>query len=116
MDLMSTISGSLLAGFFPAGWDLKHIDDCASQPPQTVTERQSWWHPQFEAVVCETVADFDVMMGHEIAATIRAAREAGRKQILILPVGPMGMYRWAVYFLTEWGVRSDHVWGFNMAE
>jgi glucosamine-6-phosphate deaminase len=113
---MTTIDGSLLESFFPAGWDLRRIDACASHPPETVTERQPWWHPQFEPVVCETVADFDVMMGHEIALTICEAREAGRKQILILPVGPMGMYRWAVYFLKEWDVACDHVWGFNMDE
>ena len=28
----------------------------------------------------------------------------------------MGMYRWAVYFLKEWGVTCDHVHGFNMDE
>jgi len=56
------------------------------------------------------------MMGHEIALQIRRVREAGRKLALIFPVGPMGMYRWAVYFLREWGVSCDHVWGFNMDE
>ena len=35
---------------------------------------------------------------------------------MILPVGPMGMYRWAVYFLKEWNVSCDHVFGFNMDE
>ena len=28
----------------------------------------------------------------------------------------MGMYRWAVYFLKEWNVSCDHVFGFNMDE
>ncbi len=116
MDLMTTMAGSLLENFFPAGWDLKKIDAVAGVSPDRVTERQPWWHAEFEPVVCETVADFDVMMGHEIALTICEAREAGRKQILILPVGPMGMYRWAVYFLKQWDVACDHVWGFNMDE
>ncbi len=116
MDLITTIAGSLLESFFPAGWDLKKIDAIASLPPQRVAERQPWWHAGFEPIVCETVADFDVMMGHEIAMTICESREAVRKQILILPVGPMGMYRWAVYFLKEWDVKCDHVWGFNMDE
>ena len=40
-----------------------------------------------------------------------------KQQIMfILPVGPMGMYRWAVYFLKEWGVSCKHVHGFNMDE
>ena len=55
-------------------------------------------------------------LGHEIALTIRRTRAAGREAALILPVGPMGMYRWAVYFLSEWGVACDHVHGFNMDE
>ena len=55
-------------------------------------------------------------MGHEIALTIRRAGEAGKQLAMILPVGPMGMYRWAVFFLTEWGVDCGHVHGFNMDE
>ena len=55
------------------------------------------------------------MLGHEIARAIRRAA-SGRPVALILPVGPMGMYRWAVYFLKEWGVSCDHVHGFNMDE
>src|SRR5262249_22284024 len=46
----------------------------------------------------------------------QTTRQAGRPLALILPVGPMGMYRWTVYFLTEWGVSCDHVHGFNMDE
>jgi glucosamine-6-phosphate deaminase len=116
VDLISTLPGSLLENFFPAGWDLKRMDRCASYAPERIDERQPWWHAGFEPVVCETVGDFDVMMGHEIAATIRRARDEGRNEILVLPVGPMGMYRWATYFLSEWGVGCEHVWGFNMDE
>jgi glucosamine-6-phosphate deaminase len=116
MNLMTTLAGSLMEGFFPRGWDLARIDACASHPPRSVSDRQDWWHPRFEPVACKTLEDFDVKLGHEIALTIRLAREAGRPSALILPVGPMGMYRWAVYFLTEWGVPSDHVHGFNMDE
>ncbi len=56
------------------------------------------------------------MMGHEIALQIRLARDEGKALVLILPVGPMGMYRWAVYFLKEWSVPCSHVYGFNMDE
>lgn len=116
MDLLSTLSGSLMEGFFPAGWDLKAIDACVDSDPQTITIRQKWWHKGFVPVECSSVADFDMMLGHEIALTIKRARDAGEQLALILPVGPMGMYRWAVYFLTEWGVPADHCWGFNMDE
>lgn len=116
MDLLSTISGSALEGFFPTGWDLKKIDDCIDPDPSTVTERQSWWHDGFEPVICDTVADLDTFMGHEIALTIKQAKDRGEQLAMILPVGPMGMYRWAIYFLKEWNVDCSHVHGFNMDE
>jgi glucosamine-6-phosphate deaminase len=116
IDLTSTLPGSLLEGFFPAGWDLQKIDACCAHPPEAVLARQPWWHPDFSPVPCESLSDFDVMLGHEIAMQIRRTRGAGRKLALILPVGPMGMYKWAVYFLREWNVGCDHVWGFNMDE
>ena len=116
MDLISTLPGSLLENFFPAGWDLAKIDSCVDDDPATITNRQDWWNPNFEPIACETLADFDTFMGHEIAKTIRTAREAGEKLVMILPVGPMGMYRWAVFFLKEWNVPCDHVYGFNMDE
>lgn len=116
MDLLSTLSGSLLEGFFPAGWDLAVIDACVDPDPSTIGARQKWWNKKFEPIPCATQADFDTLMGHEIAWTIKQARDAGEQLAMILPVGPMGMYRWAVYFLQEWGVSCDHVHGFNMDE
>jgi glucosamine-6-phosphate deaminase len=116
INLTSTLKGSLLEGFFPAGWDLAKIDACCANPPEAVLERQPWWNADFQPVPCETLADFNTMLGHEIAMQIRRTRQEGRKLALILPVGPMGMYRWAVYFLKEWGVACDHVSGFNMDE
>ena len=116
LNLISTIEGSLLEGFFPAGWDLGRIEACCSHAPDEIYERQDWWNADFELAPCATVNDFEVQMGHEIALEIRKAREAGRELVLILPVGPMGMYRWIVYFLTEWQVGCSHVHGFNMDE
>jgi glucosamine-6-phosphate deaminase len=116
MNLLTTIQGSMLEGFLPTGWDLARIDACCSHPPSAIHERRPWWSPRFEPVSCESVTDFDVMMGHEIARTIQRTRQEGKPLALILPVGPMGMYRWAVYFLKEWKVSCDHVHGFNMDE
>ena len=115
MDLVSTIAGSNLDGFFPDGWDLARIDGCIGEPG-TETQRRDWWHSDFRPVECRSVEDFDVLMGHEIAMTIKRTRDAGEQLAIILPVGPMGMYRWAVYFLKEWGISCDHVHGFNMDE
>jgi glucosamine-6-phosphate deaminase len=86
INLLATIKGSLLEDFFPKGWDLQRIDACCT------------------------------MMGHEIAMEIRNTKEEGKQIVFILPVGPMGMYRWVVYFLTQWNIDCSHVYGFNMDE
>ncbi|HZU37256.1 MAG TPA: hypothetical protein VFA18_15140 [Gemmataceae bacterium] len=116
MDLISTISGSLMDGFFPAGWDLTQIDRLGALGPADLPRREPWWHAGFEPVACASLADFDTYMGHEIARTVQQTRQDGRPVAFILPVGPMGMYRWAIYFLREWNVPCDHMHGFNMDE
>jgi glucosamine-6-phosphate deaminase len=116
MNLLTTIQGSMMEGFLPTGWDLAKLDRLADAPAEELNKRESWWHPQFEPIACSDFADFDTFMGHEIAREILLARQAGRPIAFILPVGPMGMYRWTVYFLNEWGVSCDHVHGFNMDE
>jgi glucosamine-6-phosphate deaminase len=116
MNLLTTFAGSLMEEFLPQGWDLAKIEACCSHPPESIGARRPWWHHDFEPVACTSLTDFDVMLGHEIARAIRRTREQRRTAALILPVGPMGMYRWAVYFLKEWDVSCDHVHGFNMDE
>ena len=112
MDFLSTVKGSLLEGFFPEGWDMAKIDACCDKG----VAREAFWHKDFQPVECDAVADFDTYMGHEIALQIKNARDAGQKLAIILPVGPMGMYKWAAYFLNEWKVNCDHVTTFNMDE
>lgn len=116
INLLTTLKGSLLEGYFPKGWDLAAIDKVCARKPETVAIREKWWHKEFAPISCASLADFDVMLGHEIAREIADAAEADRQIAFILPVGPMGMYRWAVYFLKEWGVGCKHVHGFNMDE
>ena len=112
MDFMSTVKNSLLEGFYPAGWDMAKIDACCEKGMQ----REDFWHKDFQPVACDNIHEFDMMMGHEIAQQIKLARERGEKLAMIIPVGPMGMYRWAVYFLKEWNVKCDHCYTFNMDE
>ena len=106
----------MLEGFYPAGWDFNKIDACCSNPPEAIFDRQSYWNKNFNVVKCENIHDFDMMMGHEIAMEIKQTEQDGRKLAMILPVGPMGMYKWAVYFLKEWNISAKHVFGFNMDE
>ena len=112
MDFLSTVEGSLLDGFYPKGWDLKKIDECCEKG----VAREDFWHPDFTPIECDNIYEFDTYMGHEIALSIKKAAEKGEKLAMILPVGPMGMYRWAAYFLNEWDVDCSHVYTFNMDE
>ncbi len=112
MDFMSTVQGSLLENFYPVGWDMAKIDACCEKG----AEKEDFWNPAFTPIPCRDIHDFDTYMGHEIAMQVKLTHEAGQKLIMILPVGPMGMYRWAAYFLNAWDVPCDHVTTFNMDE
>ena len=112
MDFMSTVAGSLLENFYPVGWDMAKIDACCEKG----VAREDFWNADFNPVECNDITEFDTLMGHEIALQIKETRDAGRKLAMILPVGPMGMYKWAAYFLNKWKVCADHVYTFNMDE
>lgn len=112
MDFLSTVTGSDCESFFPKGWDIAKIDACCEKG----VAREAFWNSDFNPVECENINDFDTLMGHEIALQIKLAAEEGKKLAMILPVGPMGMYKWAVYFLTSWKVDCKHVYTFNMDE
>ena len=116
LNLINTLKGSLLENFFPEGWDLAKFDKICSRSPDEITMREPWWNENFKPVPCETLADFDTLMGLEIALEIKKAKDEGRNIVFILPVGPMGMYRWAVQFLKSWNISCGHVYGFNMDE
>ena len=115
MDFNSTVKGSALEGFYPAGWDFEKIDACVGAP-ETVCDRQNFWNPNFNPVMCDSLGEFETYMGHEIAMQIKLAADRNEKIAFILPVGPMGMYKWVVYFLKEWNVSCGHVYTFNMDE
>ena len=116
MNMLDTIRESNFEGVLPPGWDLHKIQACVSHAPEAAFDRQAFWHSDFSLINCENLEEFGVYMGHEIAMQIRQAKENGNELILILPVGPMGMYRWAVYFLQQWRIDCKHVHGFNMDE
>lgn len=115
MNFQSTVKGSALENFYPAGWDFAAIDACVGRPEE-ICNRQEQWNAGFSPVPCATLSDFETYMGHEIALNIKTAADAGQKIAFILPVGPMGMYRWTVYFLRAWKVNCGHVYTFNMDE
>ena len=116
INFNETVGGSLLEGFYPKGWDMEKIDECCSHSPKDIAERQDFWNPDFDIAACKSVEEFNVKLGHEIALEIRESKEKGQTLALILPVGPMGMYEWIVYYLKRWNVSCDHLYCFNMDE
>ena len=116
MDMLSTLRGSYFSEVFPNGWNIEKIKVCVSNEPETVCTVQAHWSADFRPIPCSNLEEFGVYMGHEIAMQIRQTKAEGRELILILPVGPMGMYKWAVYFLKQWNIDCGHVYGFNMDE
>lgn len=116
MDMLNTLYGSYFSTIFPKGWNIEKIKECVSNEPETICETQAHWNSGFQPIPCSNLEEFGVYMGHEIALQIKLAKEEGRELILILPVGPMGMYKWAVFFLRQWNVSCSHVHGFNMDE
>ena len=53
MDFNSTVKGSLLEGFYPAGWDMEKIDRLCSCPPESVCDPQDFWNPGFTPIPCD---------------------------------------------------------------
>ncbi len=116
IDMLSTIKGSMLEGFYPKGWDLRKLDACCGLGLKGVLRRGKWWHRNFVPRAVENVGEMDVRMGDAIADEIEGTRKAGRELAIILPVGPMGMYKTVVKRLKKSGTKCDHVTTFNMDE
>ena len=114
MNFITTLKGSALEGFYPEGWDFEKIEEICKLSEGELLKREDWWHKDFCPVECDSLADFEVMLGYEIAEKIEKAN--GKKIAFILPVGPMGMYRWTFYFLRKKCISCKNVYTFNMDE
>jgi glucosamine-6-phosphate deaminase len=116
LTMLNTIRGSLIEGFYPRGWDLARIDRCCDLGLKKVTTPARHWNEDFRAVPVKDVSAMDVAMGDAIADQIESTRKEGRRLAIILPVGPMGMYRQVVARLKQSRLKADHVHTFNMDE
>ena len=116
ITLLSTIKGSLVERFYPAGWNLKRMDQCAGMSRTALLKPAKFWNKDFKPVSVQDVAEMDRRMGDAIADQIEQTRKAGIPLALILPVGPMGMYKQVVARLTASQTSCDHVTTFNMDE
>jgi glucosamine-6-phosphate deaminase len=116
LNLITTLNGSLLENFYPRGWDLKKIDACCEMSLKQLTARKPSWSEAFKPVPVDSVDQMDQRMGNAIADQIESTRRAGQKLAMILPVGPMGMYKHVVDRLKSSNTPCDHVTTFNMDE
>jgi glucosamine-6-phosphate deaminase len=116
LTMLNTIRGSLIEGFYPRGWDLKRIDRCCGMGIRKVTTPAGHWNKDFKPVAVGSVEEMDRRMGDAIADEIEQTRKQDRRLAIILPVGPMGMYKTVVRRLKSSGTKADHVHTFNMDE
>lgn len=116
LDLLSTLKGSLLESFYPRGWNLRRMDQCAAMTRDQLLTPAKWWHADFKPRIVKDVAEMDRLMGDAIADAVERTRRANVPLALILPVGPMGMYATVVRRLRASRTACDHVTTFNMDE
>lgn len=116
LNMLTTIKGSLIEGFYPPGWDLKRIDACCEMGLEKIRKPAKHWDSGFRAIPVKDVAAMDVKMGDAIADQIERSAKAGKPLALILPVGPMGMYKQVVRRLKRSRTSCEHVTTFNMDE
>lgn len=113
LSMLNTIRGSQLEKFYPRGWDLRRIDKCCAMNLKQLVKPAKFWHRDFKAVPADEIG---APMGNAIADVIEKTQRDGRKLAIILPVGPLVMYKTVVSRLRLSGTRCDHVTTFNMDE
>jgi glucosamine-6-phosphate deaminase len=116
LNMLNTIKGSLLEHFYPAGWNLRRMDNCCQLGLAGVTKPAKFWDEGFKPVPVKDVAEMDRRMGDAIADEVEQTARRGQKLAIILPVGPMGMYKTVVERLKKSGTGCGHVTTFNMDE
>ena len=116
LTMLNTLKGSLIERFYPTGWDLRRIDRCCAMGPAKLLKPARHWDREFKPVAVKDVSAMDVAMGNAIADQIESARRNGHELALILPVGPMGMYKTVVERISRGKGGCDHVHTFNMDE
>jgi glucosamine-6-phosphate deaminase len=116
LNFFNTVKGSLLEGFYPAGWDFRRIDRCCAMGLKELTKPRKQWDENFKPVAVKDVAEMDRRMGDAIADQIEQTARRRQKLAIILPVGPMGMYKQVVKRIKYSRTSCTHVTTFNMDE
>jgi glucosamine-6-phosphate deaminase len=113
LNMLNTIRGSQLERFYPRGWDLRKIDRCCAMNLAQLTKPARFWSKDFRATAVDEIG---TPMGDAIADVIEETRAAGQELAIILPVGPVIMYKTVVARLLRSKTKCNHVTTFNMDE
>lgn len=73
-------------------------------------------NPDFKIRIIEEPGDFYLEFALDIVRRIKESLEAGRKLVVIFPVGPMPQYPIAARIINEMKLSCKHVYSFNMDE
>jgi len=103
----------------PAGWLAKDRMDrinylCSMSQSDFVATARGFWDPGFHLVTVDSVEQHDMQCGTEIGMRVAEARARGDSVVIILPVGPMGMYKYAIKYWDANKTDLNDVYGFNM--
>lgn len=73
-------------------------------------------NPRFQIRIIDAASDFYFAFALDLVDRIRRSREAGRRFVAILPVGPTPQYALAAAMINRLGLGCHHVETFNMDE
>ena len=73
-------------------------------------------NPDFKIRVIEDAGQFYAAFATDIVRRIKEASEAGRKIVMILPVGPVPQYEIAIRMINEMRISCKHLITYNMDE
>lgn len=73
-------------------------------------------NPDFKIRVIDNPAEFYFEFAMDIVSRLKEAREAGRRLVVVFPVGPMPQYEIAATLINRFRIRCDHLVSFNMDE
>lgn len=103
----------------PKGWlEAKRKKRILELNKKTKSEllRTRGWHKGYQVIPVTSVEEHDTLMGFEIASKIKEQIDLGNYLAIILPVGPMGQYKYVVHWLNIWKTDLSKVYTFNMDE
>jgi len=93
--------------------DIREAERVRGISKENITDHKN---PDFKIRVIEDPTEFYLDFALDIVSRLKAARELGRKIVVIFPVGPMPQYAYAARLINELRLDCRHLHSFNMDE